>query len=201
MPATRKLPNGFIAVWFVDLTRSKSLVFGLNLIALPLLLFFGLLFYRLISEIRPGIDLFDLFSFNTVWRVLMLTGSYILVIFLHEICHGIFFRLITGSTPIYRFRWYYAFAAAPDFFIRRNPYLLIGLAPLVVISAAGLSLASLLSTDLVFLVWFALTVNAAGSVGDLYITGRLVTSHPPHALVQDEGDKFTVFQLVPSNQE
>ena len=198
MRAIKELPNQYHVSWILDLSRSKRMIVGLNLISLPLLLFFGWLFYKLISRIRPGIDLFGFLSSQAIWLIIALLGTYSVIVILHEICHGVFFYFFTMAAPKFSFRWVYAYAAAPDFFIGRNTYMVVALAPLGLISMIGLTLASLLPLNLVGLIWFGLATNAAGSVSDLYIAGRLFFKHPTEALVQDEGDRFSVYN--PNNK-
>jgi hypothetical protein len=41
-------------------------------------------------------------------------------------------------------------------------------------------------------VWFVLTMNAGGSVGDLLVAGWLLRQ-PPTCLAQDRGDSVTLF--------
>ena len=82
--------------------------------------------------------------------------------------------------------------AAPDWYLPRNPYLIVGLAPLVLLTVLGLGLLPVLPRSVLPPAWFALTFNAAGAVGDMVVVGWLLTK-PRSVLVNDEGDKFSVF--------
>jgi hypothetical protein len=48
----------------------------------------------------------------------------------------------------------------------------------------------LVPVDWLLAIWFVLTMNAAGAVGDLYIALRLAVS-PESTLIQDRGDAIT----------
>ncbi len=75
---------------------------------------------------------------------------------------------IDPRAPLFGLRGLYAFAAAPGWYIPRNPYLWIGLSPLVLISIFGLLLVPLIPQSVLFAWLFGLTYNAAGAAGDLY---------------------------------
>jgi len=191
--ASRNLPGGYSLSWQVYFLDIHRLVLVLNLVSIPLLALFGWVFYFALVRLRPGADLFRPLVTGTFWLAVKYIGVYALTILLHELVHGLAFQAVTGAAPKYGFRWFYAFAAAPDFFIRRNRYLAVGLAPLIALSALGLLTAPWTPPGWLGWSWFAMTVNAAGAVGDLYVTGRLLLKGKPDALVQDEGDRIRVF--------
>ena len=58
----------------------------------------------------------------------------------HELIHGLFFWLFTGSAPRYGLGLSYAYAAAPDWYIPRRKYQVTGLAPVVIIGLGCLLL-------------------------------------------------------------
>jgi hypothetical protein len=111
---------------------------------------------------------------------------------LHEIIHGVCFWLITRSFPKFGLGSAYAFAAAPGWYIPRNLYLMVGLAPLVVITVAGLALLPALPTNVLLVWWFVLTVNASGAVGDMFVVGWLLL-HTSGTLINDHGDRINVY--------
>jgi hypothetical protein len=196
MRALTELPAGYVSTWQLDIPHARGLILGLNLLSIPLLLAFGWLYYLVLSPLIQPDSIFEFLALRPIWLATALFATYSLTVFLHEACHGLVFWIITRARPKFGFRWVYAYAAAPEFLIPRNPYLLVGLAPLVLISLAGFILVPLVSATIAGLTWFALTTNAAGAVGDLYVIGRLLRSHPAEALVRDDGERITVFQFV-----
>jgi hypothetical protein len=165
------------------------MMFALNFGAIPLFFLFGWLFTFTARWLRA--DFAALETYPQV-GILQLLVSFLLVLVLHELIHGFFFTVFTGERAKLGFRGFYAYAAAPDWYIPRQPYTIIGLAPLILISLTGLLVVRLLPLEAISLLLFALTVNAAGSIGDLYITLRLAFA-PRTRLVQDTGDAFTFF--------
>jgi hypothetical protein len=114
---------------------------------------------------------------------------------LHELVHGAFFWLFTHQRPHFGFKGAYAYAAAPDWYIPRRQYMLVGISPLVVLSLLGVLLLPVLPAGALLPWLVALAGNAAGAVGDALIVGWLLFQ-PDSVLVQDHGDAVTVYKPV-----
>lgn len=115
----------------------------------------------------------------------------LLVPLLHEAVHGVA-AMLAGVRPAYGIGPGFAYTTFPEP-VAKRAYLVIGLAPLVVLSALGLPLAAVWDSG-VGLVLFFLVVNAAGAVGDLWMSWRIALQ-PRDALFVDLADGFAV--LVP----
>jgi hypothetical protein len=163
----------------------------LNLAGLVFFLGYGWLFTRVFRLFRPTFNLADL-SPNVVTNLIALLLASVGVIFVHELVHGLFFWIFLRDRPKFGLRGSYAFAAAPAWYIPRGPYVMVGLAPLVVITLAGLAALLYIPQAALPTLWFALTLNAAGAVGDIFIVGWLYFQ-PPAVLVNDQGDRFSMF--------
>lgn len=195
MPALTSLPASYQLARTIDLRKQPALMLWLNLIGLGLLLLFGWLFFWLATRLRPpaGLSLsFTLKLPSGLAAVLAIIVAFAAVLLLHEMIHGAFFWLITRSRPHFGLQAAYAYAAAPDWYIPRNPYLVVGLAPLALITLGGVALLPWLPAALLLPWIFALAVNAAGSIGDVYIVGWLLT-RPASALVNDHGDCIHIY--------
>ena len=66
------------------------------------------------------------------------------------------------------------------------------MAPLLLISGAGLALLPFLPMSTFFYLFVALMMNAVGSVGDLAMVGWLLLQ-PGHALVRDTGPAIYIY--------
>jgi hypothetical protein len=85
------------------------------------------------------------------------------------------------------------YATAPGFAFRRNSYLVVSLAPLICLSIlAILGMMALMGTAWVALFALCASINAAGAIGDLWIT-RIVSRYPANAYIMDERDGIRVF--------
>lgn len=115
----------------------------------------------------------------------------VLVPLFHEAVHGLA-AMACGVRPSYGIGPGFAYTTFPDP-VGKRAYLVIGLAPLVVLSVAGVALAAVWDAGAGAVIFF-LVVNAAGAIGDLWMSWR-VAFQPRDALFVDLADGFAV--LVP----
>lgn len=205
--ATRTLPEGYGLLRTLDLTKNIKLAIVLNLASLALFFGFGILFYWLLSLVRPGLfasgavfalNLFSMGSFLV--ELLVLAVIYVVMILLHEAIHGVFFWLFTGERPKFGFNGLYAYAGAPDWYLARGAYLWVSMAPLVLLSTVGFAVLTLVPVDWAFPLYLFITLNAAGAVGDIYAFFWILAK-PNSILVQDFGDRMRVFTPSASQDE
>jgi hypothetical protein len=199
MQPTQNLPDGYAPYFSIDLSKNFLWIIILNVVSLGLFLIFALFFFQITVLMRPEFRITTTISSNTLLMILAIFVTYALVIVLHELVHGLFFWLITRKRPVFGFRGAYAFAAAPDWFVPRSPYLIIGLSPMVLISLIGIVLIPILPQNWLIPYLFALTGNAAGSVGDLAVCAWLVTQ-PALTLVCDRGEAITAYKQLPGHE-
>lgn len=195
MPPLKTLPSSYQLIHTIDLRQQPALMLALNVIGLALLLVFAWLFFWLASVLRPQAGLTLSFAINlpsSLKAILAILVAFISVLLLHELVHGAFFWLITRTRPRFGLQAAYAYASAPEWFIPRNPYLIIGLAPLLLITILGIALLPWVPAGLLLPWIFALAVNASGSVGDVYIITWLL-ARPASALVNDHGDCIHIY--------
>ncbi len=193
--ATNVRPDNSVLVYSLDLKKNRAVLWGMNLGSVLLLFVFGRLFLAYVRWIRPdfmaqGIS----FSFNPIYIVIGLFGTFAVLIVVHELIHGVFFWIFTRQRPSFGLRGWYAFASAPGWYFPRRQYLVIGLAPFAVLSVLGLLLLAVLPVGAVALTLFAVTLNAASSVGDLWVCLRL-TLHRGSIAVEDVGDGMYFYAL------
>jgi hypothetical protein len=199
MHAVPHLPPGYQEAGIIDIKKDRRLLIFFNLAALVLMVIAGGLFFRAAAWLRPDNGSLSspevrISSIPEVAIILTwIIGLTVLYVVIHELIHGLFFWLFTGRKPVFAFHWNYAYAAAPDWFIQRNPFLITTLAPLVLISAAGLLVMAVGPQSWLLATWFVITMNAAGAVGDLFVAIWLLFK-PASALVQDRGDALTLFE-------
>jgi hypothetical protein len=76
--------------------------------------------------------------------------------------------------------------------VARGPYLAIGLAPLVLLSLAGMLALAVAPLNWLAVIYFAVVMNAAGAVGDLWVAVLLLRS-PRGCLALDSGEEIQLF--------
>ncbi len=191
MQISQSLPDHYRLIRQIDLSKDTRLLWILNLAGLPLLAIACLLFGWLASAAQPDVTRWQHIDFTLMGLVWILVG-FALTLVLHELVHGIMFWILTRDRPKFGLRLSYAYAAAPQWYIPRNPYLLVGLAPLVILSVIGVLVLPLLPASLLPAWLFAMLANTSGAIGDLYIVGWLLT-RSSLLVVNDRGDAMNIF--------
>jgi hypothetical protein len=195
MNAVKDLPPNYHHLNTLNLSSSRT-VFWLNIAAIPLLFIFGWLFGRLINGFRttnPFLNGFwGLITTFSGWGLFAILALIIIMLVLHELIHGTFFWLFTRERPKFALRSGYAFAAAPEWYLPKSQYIIVGIAPLVVISIVCIILASLVPLAYVPYPLFVATFNAAGALGDMIVVAW-VSTQIHSVLIRDSGDKFSAF--------
>lgn len=118
------------------------------------------------------------------------------VFILHELIHGIAIRWV-GHTPRYGAKWagpvpYVLFATADGAYFRPGEFIVIALAPVVMITLVGMVLMILLPDYMTWFIAVAVVLNGGGAIGDLWMT-VVTLRHPPTSLIRDEEDSITIF--------
>ncbi|HVN53504.1 MAG TPA: DUF3267 domain-containing protein [Anaerolineaceae bacterium] len=202
MRATKTLPAGYTRKTSLDLSKNKFALVLMNLLGFVSLFAFGWLFLQAAAWLRPDatwnqIAAFQIFSLKDLLNIIvLLIGESAAVVVLHEATHGLFFWIFGGERPRFGLRGAYAFASMPDVFFPRPQYIVIGLAPLVLLSLLGLALIAFVPRDWVFAIWLFLIFNASGAIGDI-LTVVWLLFQPGDVLVQDLGDAVTLYSYVP----
>jgi hypothetical protein len=196
MKASQTIPQGYREQGRISL-KKKTLLIWLNVLAAPWFLCCAFFFGFTTNLLRPlnfafmahrfptGTRLGAVEVFAVVLVALFITAGGVFV--LHELMHGLFFWLFTKSRPVYGFKGWYAYAAAPGWYLPRMPFLAVGAAPLIFLSLLGEALVLVVPDTIALLVLWAVIVNAGGAIGDLYMIGRLLLA-PRDIVIEDSGD-------------
>ena len=189
--STKTLPKGYAQSGEIDLKKNKRLAITLNIFAI----FVGILCFFLLSSfatlVRPS--LMNTSSTITAGGMAVLMGLVVMLLTIHELIHGFFFWVFTRSRPVFAFRLFYAYAAAPDWYIPTRQYMIIGLGPLVIVGALGMLLMLLGPVSWVLSIAIIVALNTGGSAGDLLITSRIFRLSPT-SLANDTGDVMTFYE-------
>ena len=192
----QQLPDGYDLLDTLDLTKDTRLAIMVNLTGLVMLFGSGALFFWLIQIVRPAFDTENLLISLNIEEpaafflpLLLFLGANFVVIVLHEAVHGLCFWLFTGKRPKFGFRGFYAFAAAPDWYFPKCRYIMVGLAPLVVLTLLGWIVLLIAPVPWLFPTLLIVTLNFSGAVGDMYTVIWLLRK-PEQFLVRDFGDRM-----------
>jgi len=191
MIAIKKSEASFRNSIIIDLVKNKKLYTIINVLSLLLGVFFYIIFYYAAKPIvvdSAGSFFFYFKSYHDLpsgYEFLFLFLIFIMMV-LHEAIHGVFFFLFTGAMPVFGFKKLMAYAGAPDWYVKKNYYIVITMAPFVTITLLGFLLLFLIPAGLSSLVFLPTVINAAGCVGDFWYTAALLNK-PKETYITDSG--------------
>jgi hypothetical protein len=190
------LPGGYHEVLYWRVTDKPARVIVLQAVGVLLLLVFGVIFFSLAG----GLGRMPTQGNIGPAEIGLMLVAILLTFVLHEATHGLVMRAL-GARPQYGIMWKSAklYATSPGFSYRRNSYIVITLAPLVVLSALVVLGMWLMQGTL----WVAVLAvcgafNAAGAIGDVWIS-TIVLRYAPAARIVDERDGIRVFAPGPAD--
>lgn len=195
MNALQTLPENYRLSAGLNM-KNLGLQLKMNIAGFFVLVLFGWLFTAAAVYLRPDdATTFLLLKWegaSGILTIVIVLALMFVTIVVHEGIHGLGFILLAKVRPIFAFRGVYAYAAAPDWFIPRDPYLVIGLAPFVGISLVGVALMAIVPAAWIAPLVLVCVVNATGAIGDLWVAALLLRQ-PPEALSNDTGDEIKIY--------
>ena len=175
MRATKTLPVTYKLRGTFYLSNPKIIV-GLNVAATVSFVLWSILFLMIVAWLRPEMGSIE--GRIGLPQILLILALPIASIVLHELVHGVFLWLFTREWPRFGFKGLFAYASSPGWYMPRNQYFVVALAPFVLITLAGLGCLWLLPQFAILPLVFILATNAAGAIGDLTIIGWIFTRLP-----------------------
>jgi len=203
MQATTALPMNYHRQATLDLSRNRMAVVGAIASGIVLLLAVGWLLVQFTNFVRPtaleALRLRDIPTTTpdggTSVTIPIVDGvvALVLVMLIHELVHGMFYWQFAGRRPILGIKGLGVYVAAPsEVYFPRSRYLVVGIAPLVLLTLAGLLLVIIVPVAVVRILILFVALNAAGAAGDLLMVARLL-SYSPDTLMQDSGSAVIVY--------
>lgn len=189
MENNTQLPTGYTQILHVDMQKDKKLALLVNglCLVIAVLMFIAAAFFvpiQLMFDFSDGMAMY--------WGRLgvVLIGMLIYIV-LHEAVHGIFMKLFSGIRPKYGFTGLYAYAGSDAYFGKKH-YIIIALAPVVILGAVLAALNLVCPTDWFWVIYFLQVINISGAAGDYYVTYKF-SRFPSDILVHDTGVAMTVY--------
>jgi hypothetical protein len=195
-PPIKKLPEDYEEVYYLSLLNMAQMVW-LQILSVILLIPFAILmavWMAVVQNLRGAYVAEPHVPAAVLWLAV------IAVFFLHEYIHGIAIRWV-GLKPRYgakyaalgRFKLpVVLYATADDALFRRYQFVVVALAPAVVITLGGMALALLLPDYVANYIVLAVVLNGSGAAGDFWMAA-VVLRYPSHTLVRDEADSIRVY--------
>lgn len=161
-----------------------------SLIPLGLMLMFMGWWWALVRNIRGEYST----AFSESLSPLIAVIVVLVVTFgLHEALHGLAIRWY-GHKPRFGIALEKGvmYATTDNALFPRNQFIAVALAPLVVMTLLGMILMVFLPDRLAYYAGLIVVLNAAGAIGDLWMTAE-VLRYPPDTLVRDEADSIRIY--------
>jgi hypothetical protein len=171
------------------LEMTKEVVYTLNGMGLLAFFAFGFFFMLLYTLFTGNIDIS-----NTSGTILISVALFIGTFVLHELIHGAFMSKY-GGKPSYGagiayFILPYFYATSKTVF-PRNQYIVIAIAPLVVISLVVIGIMAAFPS-IAHWMFIPFIMNASGAVGDMWVT-RNVLRYPKHVILEDRKTGLIIY--------
>lgn len=176
-----QLPEGYREFKTVDLLNNKKEMLTVNLAALLL----GAVMVLPAALLVPFHAYHKELLYNIFVPLLFLAALF-LYILLHEAVHGVFMKKLSNVKPYFGFKGLmYAYAGSTAFFDKRS-YMLIAMAPVVLLGLVLLLANLLLPVEWFWFVYIIQIVNISGAAGDIYVM-NIIRKAPADTLVCDAG--------------
>lgn len=186
----RELPAGYRTVKEIDAVGNKKFAVWMNLAALPLMLVSGAAAW-LLRFSGETLVLDDLMSLSL--SGLALCVGILVYLVLHELTHGLVYRLMTGEKLSFGLSWSCAWCGVPDIYVTRKTALCSLLAPFVLFNAVFAVLIALCSGLAAAVCIVLFSIHFGGCAGDLYDAYLLLFRLRGDILMRDTGPKQTFY--------
>ncbi len=188
----RELPDGYRVVKTID-AKSKKLGIIFNSIAfLVVVAVVAMAFIPLLINTERLEDAEDVYFLG-----FFLLVSIFVYMILHEIVHGIAYKVQTGEKLTFGLSWSCAFCGVPKIFTYRKTALISVLAPLVVFTIVFIPLLIIsyfINANIYLMLAVLFGLHLGGSSGDIYVAYLLLVKYKDDTtLMNDTGPKMTMF--------
>jgi hypothetical protein len=179
-----QLPEGYLEIKRINLRKNKKHFRIVNLLSLII----ALIMFILGMLIQP----FDYQNRLVNWpQALTILLSIMPFVILHEMIHGILMYLFSKVRPHFGIGLSYAYAGSKAYF-KKTPYIIISLAPVVIIGIIFIIANFLVSKSWFWVVYFIQILNLSGAAGDIFVTTSIIKL-PADVLTIDSGTEMVFY--------
>lgn len=183
------LPTGYQEILKIDMKTNKKLMLRISLISLlfAVIMVVCASFFVPLSHLLEKTDTLN----SLIKKFVVLIVLMVVYTVLHELVHGIFMKIFSGTKVKYGFKGLYAYAGSSAYF-NKTSYIIIALAPVVILGVVLIVLNCIVPISWFWVVYFLQVTNITGASGDIYVTYKMAQM-PSDILVNDIGDAMTVY--------
>ena len=184
----KELPNEYKEIYSID-AKDKKIGIILNVGCLILML---ITFLITINIKFPRIT----FDIDTNFLIAMILFFLIMLIYivLHELVHGLFYKILTKEKLTFGLSWSCAYCGVPNVFVKRNATVITCLAPFVIFNIIYIVLICALPPNIyTFIITILFSYHIGGCIGDLYLSLLLLIKYNKETIVNDTGAKQIIY--------
>ncbi len=186
-----ELPDNFKEAYVIDAKDKKTSILFTVFSFVIMAIVFVLTYF--ITKLFKTFD-FNFYSFELLIADAVFIISMFAYIVLHELTHGIVYKIMTKQKLTFGLTLTVAFCGVPHIYVNKKTALLAILAPFVVYSIVFITLIALIqSTIYVLFMMILFAIHFGGCVGDLYGTYVLLFKIKKPCLMNDTGPKQTFY--------
>lgn len=188
-----ELPEGYSEIKRVNLQKDKKLAIFINVGALIIMIALFIIGNIIAPfHFETFMEPKNLLTLMAILFVVLL--AIIAYMVTHELVHGIFFKKYSGKKAKYGFTGLYAYAGSEAYFSKRQ-YLIIGLAPVVLLGLIILLFNILFPEKWFWAIYVIQIVNLSGAAGDIYMAW-LMSRLNEDVLIKDEGISMSIYSRI-----
>jgi hypothetical protein len=186
-----EVPDNYEVVKVIDAKNVKTMLlmnFVAILIAISLITLFVKIVFR--SILNENLVLSEITPYYFSFLIIL-----ILYLIMHELTHGIFYKIFTHEKLTFGLTLTVAYCGVPKIYVKRIPALITTLAPFVVFSIVlGVPLFFEIKPLIFLLISLLFSIHVSGCTGDLWVALILIFKYRGRKLlVNDTGPKQTFY--------
>lgn len=186
------IPEEYKVDKVIDAKNPKTGVI-MNLVALIIMAIICAIGIIIYIQVNDGFK-FEVDENNFIALILYFIGMFAVII-IHELIHGLFYKIFTKQKLTFGFTWSAAYCGVPHIYVRKTAMIITCIAPCVIISSTLLIPLILINNTIYFLfILLLFALHFGGCCGDLYCILLFVFKYrKKDILVNDTGAKQTIY--------
>ena len=184
-----ELPENYKLDKTIDMKKMSTNIF-LNVLNI---LFVIISFLILIPLKFKEIKFDNLIELSIVMFIALI--GFIIYIVLHELTHGLFYKIFTKQKLTFGVSLTYAYCGVPNIYVRKKEAIIACLSPLIIFSIIFLTLIFILPPNYINLsIIILFSFHFGGCSGDIYLSLILLTKYDKDTYIKDTGPTQYIYK-------
>ena len=184
-----ELPENYKLDKTIDMKKMSTNIF-LNVLNI---LFVIISFLILIPLKFKEIKIDNLIELSIVMFIALI--GFIIYIVLHELTHGLFYKIFTKQKLTFGVSLTYAYCGVPNIYVRKKEAIIACLSPLIIFSIIFLTLIFILPPNYINLsIIILFSFHFGGCSGDIYLSLILLTKYKKDTYIKDTGPTQYIYK-------